>query len=150
MRVLARHRYTNRRHMIGDHHHRTAARATLLATAADEILGTHRICGSPEGRFLRATRPRATRPGNYSMNPQVSGYCRIRSGIRPNWESARAPSGHVYAHNASTGALAWSAATVADLARKLPSGFEHADAQCHITLLVHWKISEDRSDRLLD
>jgi hypothetical protein len=28
--------------MIGDHHHRTAARATLLVTAADEILGTHR------------------------------------------------------------------------------------------------------------
>ncbi len=35
-------RKTNRRHMIGDHHYRTAARATLLVTAADEILGTHR------------------------------------------------------------------------------------------------------------
>ena len=34
-------RKTNRRHMIGDHHHRTAARATLLVTAVDEILGTH-------------------------------------------------------------------------------------------------------------
>jgi hypothetical protein len=28
--------------MIGDHHHRTAARATLLVTAVDEILGTHK------------------------------------------------------------------------------------------------------------
>ena len=31
---------TSRRHMIGDHHGRTAGRATLLARAADEILGT--------------------------------------------------------------------------------------------------------------
>jgi hypothetical protein len=35
-------RKTNRRHMTGDHHDRTARRATLLVTAADEILGTHR------------------------------------------------------------------------------------------------------------
>ena len=34
-------RNTNRRHMIGDHHGRTAGRATLLVRAADEILGTH-------------------------------------------------------------------------------------------------------------
>jgi hypothetical protein len=34
-------RKTNRRHMTGDHHGRTARRATLLVTAADEILGTH-------------------------------------------------------------------------------------------------------------
>ena len=34
-------RKTNRRHMTGDHHGRTARRATLLAIAADEILGTH-------------------------------------------------------------------------------------------------------------
>jgi hypothetical protein len=27
--------------MTGDHHGRTAGRATLLVTAADEILGTH-------------------------------------------------------------------------------------------------------------
>jgi hypothetical protein len=27
--------------MTGDHHGRTAARATLLVTATDEILGTH-------------------------------------------------------------------------------------------------------------
>jgi len=35
-------RKTNRRHMTGDHHGRTAGRATLLVTATDEILGTHR------------------------------------------------------------------------------------------------------------
>jgi len=28
--------------MTGDHHGRTAGRATLLVTATDEILGTHR------------------------------------------------------------------------------------------------------------
>jgi len=28
--------------MTGDHHGRTARRATLLVTAADEILGTHK------------------------------------------------------------------------------------------------------------
>jgi hypothetical protein len=28
----------NRRHMTGDHHGRTATRATLLVTAADEIV----------------------------------------------------------------------------------------------------------------
>jgi hypothetical protein len=32
----------NRRHMTGDHHGQTAGRATLLARAMDEILGTHR------------------------------------------------------------------------------------------------------------
>jgi hypothetical protein len=32
-------RKTNRRHMTGDHHGRAAARATLLVTAANEILG---------------------------------------------------------------------------------------------------------------
>lgn len=32
----------NRRHMSGDHHGRTARRATPLVTAADEILGTHK------------------------------------------------------------------------------------------------------------
>jgi hypothetical protein len=30
------------RHISGDHHGRTAGRAALLVTAADEILGTHR------------------------------------------------------------------------------------------------------------
>jgi hypothetical protein len=35
-------RNTNRRHMTGDHHAGLAGRATLLARAADEILGTHR------------------------------------------------------------------------------------------------------------
>jgi len=32
----------NRRHMTGDHHGQTAGRATPLARAMDEILGTHR------------------------------------------------------------------------------------------------------------
>ena len=32
----------NRGHMTADHHGRTAGRATLLARAMDEILGTHR------------------------------------------------------------------------------------------------------------
>jgi hypothetical protein len=31
--------------MTGDHHGRTAARATLLVTATDEILGTHSTAG---------------------------------------------------------------------------------------------------------
>jgi len=40
-------RKTNRRHMTGDHHDRTARRTTLLVTAAEEILGTHRLGNSP-------------------------------------------------------------------------------------------------------
>jgi hypothetical protein len=36
-------RKTNRRHMTGDHHGRTAMRATLLVTALDGILGTHKV-----------------------------------------------------------------------------------------------------------
>jgi hypothetical protein len=36
-------RKTNRRHMTGDHHGLTAGRATLLVTATDEILGTHKL-----------------------------------------------------------------------------------------------------------
>ena len=35
-------RNMNRRHMTGDHHDRTAGRATLLVRAVDKILGTHR------------------------------------------------------------------------------------------------------------
>jgi hypothetical protein len=34
-------RNMNRRHMTGDHHGRTAGRATLLARAMDERLDTH-------------------------------------------------------------------------------------------------------------
>ena len=41
----------NRRHMTGDHHGRTARRATLLVTAADEILGTHRAGRGQGGYF---------------------------------------------------------------------------------------------------
>jgi hypothetical protein len=36
-------RKMNRRHMTGDHHGRTASRATLPVTATDEILGTHSL-----------------------------------------------------------------------------------------------------------
>jgi hypothetical protein len=36
-------RKTNGRHMTGDHHGRTARRATLLVTATDEILGADRL-----------------------------------------------------------------------------------------------------------
>jgi hypothetical protein len=39
-------RKTNRRHMTGDHHGRTARRATLLVTATDEILGRHSLDGA--------------------------------------------------------------------------------------------------------
>ncbi len=35
----------NRRHMIDDHHGRTAWRANLLVTAVDEIFDTHRSPG---------------------------------------------------------------------------------------------------------
>ena len=38
-------RNTNRRHMTGDHHRRVADTATLLLTAMDGILGTHRKDG---------------------------------------------------------------------------------------------------------
>jgi hypothetical protein len=40
-------RKTNRRHMTGDHHGRTARTATLLVTAVDEILGTHSYQHAP-------------------------------------------------------------------------------------------------------
>ena len=43
-RLVAR---TNRRHMIGDHHGRTAGRATLPVRAVDGILGTHNLTNRP-------------------------------------------------------------------------------------------------------
>ena len=36
-------RNTNRRHMTGDHHERSAGRATQLVRVVDAILGTHRV-----------------------------------------------------------------------------------------------------------
>jgi hypothetical protein len=56
----------NRRHMSGDHHGRTARRATPLVTAADEILGTHRLTrrywppgnGSSRTDWSKPKRPR--------------------------------------------------------------------------------------------
>jgi putative transposase len=44
--------------MTGDHHDRTARRATLLITAADEILGTHRLIKAIEAVFPRSLRMR--------------------------------------------------------------------------------------------
>ena len=38
--------------MIGDHHDRAAARATLLVTAMDEILGTHNLAQREFARRL--------------------------------------------------------------------------------------------------
>jgi hypothetical protein len=49
-------RNTNRRHMIGDHHGRTAGRATLLVRAVDEILGTHTDQRIPQSSLTTAER----------------------------------------------------------------------------------------------
>jgi hypothetical protein len=48
----------NRRHMIDDHHGRTAGRATLLARAMDEIFGTHRIKAARTARSAQSSRGR--------------------------------------------------------------------------------------------
>ena len=45
-------RNTNRRHMIGDHHGRSAGRATLLVRAVDAILGTHSLTNATFGDYL--------------------------------------------------------------------------------------------------
>jgi hypothetical protein len=52
-------RKTNRRHMIGDHHGRTAGRATVLVRAADAILGTRNL----HRRDARAGQDRIERIG---------------------------------------------------------------------------------------
>jgi len=41
--------------MTGDHHGRMASRATLLVTAADEILGTRRFSAGPFGQDAGST-----------------------------------------------------------------------------------------------
>jgi hypothetical protein len=51
-------RKTNCRHMIGDHHGRTAGGTTLLVRAVDGILGTHRLQLSRSGTFNLAPRRR--------------------------------------------------------------------------------------------
>jgi hypothetical protein len=38
--------------MTGDHHGRTAGRATLLVRAVDEILGTHRVSAPFGGKVM--------------------------------------------------------------------------------------------------
>jgi hypothetical protein len=56
----------NRRHMIDDHHGRTAGRATLLARAMDEIFGTHTATAADRARMICACIARtslASRPG---------------------------------------------------------------------------------------
>ena len=40
---------TNRRHMIGDHHGQAASTATLLLTATDGVLGTHKAEAEANG-----------------------------------------------------------------------------------------------------
>jgi len=72
-------RKTNRRHMTGDDHGRTAGRATLLLTATDGILGTHNTadhhvlllrrvhrCSSQAGQTSRTPHPGSVPepPGN--------------------------------------------------------------------------------------
>ena len=47
----------NRRHMSGDHHGRTARRATALVRAADEILGTHRSSATSRHVLWRVSGP---------------------------------------------------------------------------------------------
>ena len=73
-------RNTDRRHMIGDHHGRSAGRATLLVRAMDRILGTHSVAAPKQhgahlyevdrqnavglrGQELLPRRTRATRRG---------------------------------------------------------------------------------------
>ena len=67
-------RKTNRRHMTGDHHGRTARRATLLVTAADEILSTHKRKRqlSPSERCRHGTRYR--RPQSTGGSPNHCPY----------------------------------------------------------------------------
>jgi hypothetical protein len=51
----------NCRHMIDDHHGRTARRATLLVRGMDEILGTHNV------RTCRSLPPCPVHPGREVM-----------------------------------------------------------------------------------
>ncbi len=55
-------RKTNRRHMIGDHHGRTAGGATLLVRAVDGILGTHKRRAAPRRAGGQAARGRLRQP----------------------------------------------------------------------------------------
>jgi len=75
-------RNTNRRHMIGDHHGRSAGRATLLVRAADGILGTHRSARPPRA----SPAPSATRRGSGCRSRPGAERC---SATRP--EPARPP-----------------------------------------------------------
>jgi uncharacterized protein (DUF2384 family) len=52
-------RKTNRRHMIGDHHGRTAGMATLLVRSVDVVLGTHNTADHLPQRPHGIYRPRS-------------------------------------------------------------------------------------------
>jgi hypothetical protein len=84
-------RKTNRMHMTSDHHGRTACRATLLVTATDEILGTHRRdhpgpsgdCGSQDGcRVKRSMSRSLCHPNAGSLSIAFSKSCALNWGPR--------------------------------------------------------------------
>ena len=92
-------RNMNRRHMTGDHHGQMAGRATLLARAMDEILGTHNVNGSQPPASASAVARRG--------HPAGGG-----NGIPGSMDQWRNP-----ASNASRG-VAEAAATVTSATRK--------------------------------
>ena len=73
-------RKTNRRHMIGDHHGRTAGSATLLVRSMDGILGTHKckdVLDLPGHRVTRCC------PEIYAVMTAHMRTARKRSASRP-------------------------------------------------------------------
>ena len=105
-------RKTNRRHMIGDHHGRTAGRASLLLRAMDEILGTHRwrkrCMGRatsppwPDARFrCQHVRIRATPAwAHASTSPPSTRYCRPQTAAGLAWIAGTPGSGSACANPA--------------------------------------------------
>ena len=75
-------RNTNRRHMIGDHHGRTAKRATLLVRAMGELLGTHRR--QPGACPLCLANRRAAVTGPAGSRPRASALPAPRKAA-PGW-----------------------------------------------------------------
>jgi DNA-binding FadR family transcriptional regulator len=66
---------TNRKHMTGDHHGRTARRATLLVRATDGILGTHNRNASKQlADALRAE----IEAGAYPPGSKIPSYRQLR------------------------------------------------------------------------
>jgi hypothetical protein len=68
-------RKTNRKHMIGDHHGRAVGIATLLLTATDGILGTHRVSEDGWRHQPRITGIFAPRLMGWSVAVQFSLMC---------------------------------------------------------------------------